>query len=160
MSNPDLKFDLVIATPYSRLGLTFEADLLSGVEYLMPDSPLIISARPEVINVSQQISCYFNDASYQFDVAMQLKGTDFQHRVWNEMRQIPAGQVKTYGEIAGILHSSPRAVGNACRANPIPLLIPCHRIVSANGLGGFSGATSGYYTDIKRKLLQHEGLDF
>lgn len=160
MNNHNSKFDVIIATPFADLGLTFEANLLAGIEYLRPGFQTCIPDQPEMLNVTNQITCYLNDSAYQFDLPMDAKGTDFQQRVWHEMRKIPAGQVKAYGEIADILCSSPRAVGNACRANPIPLVIPCHRIVSANGLGGFSGASSGYFTDIKRKLLQHEGLEF
>ena len=84
------------------------------------------------------------------------QGTEFQRRVWDALLEIPPGQTRTYGELARDLRSSPRAVGGACRRNPIPLLIPCHRVVAANGVGGFAGQTSGRWMDIKRWLLSHE----
>jgi methylated-DNA-[protein]-cysteine S-methyltransferase len=74
------------------------------------------------------------------------------------LQKIPFGKVKTYGELAKILNTSARAVGNACRRNPVPLIVPCHRIVAATGIGGYAGRTSGDVHNIKRELLQHEGL--
>ncbi len=88
--------------------------------------------------------------------ALEPDGTVFQRRVWQVLLNIPPGQTRTYGELARELGSSPRAVGGACRRNPIPLLIPCHRVVAANGDGGFAGHTSGRWMDIKRWLLEHE----
>lgn len=84
------------------------------------------------------------------------RGTDFQHRVWHEMCCIPLGEVRTYGEIAKALGSAPRAVGQACGQNPVPLLIPCHRIVARNGLGGFAHSRNGLWLEIKAWLLQLE----
>lgn len=160
VNNLHLKFDAIIETPFSRLGLLFQESLLCTVEYLKSDIELKASNHPDTLTVIEQIEHYSKNAQYCFDIKLSAKGTAFQQRVWQEMCRIPAGQVKTYGEVAAILSSSPRAVGNACRANPIPLIIPCHRIVSAAGIGGFAGATSGYFTDIKRQLLRHEGLEF
>ncbi len=160
MNNHCLKFDAIIETPFSRLGLQFQEGLLCTVEYLKLDVELKASNHPDALNVIEQIERYSKNAQYCFDIKLSTKGTVFQQKVWQEMCSIPAGEVKTYGEVAAILSSSPRAVGNACRANPVPLIIPCHRIVSAAGIGGFAGATTGYFTDIKRQLLCHEGLVF
>ncbi len=85
------------------------------------------------------------------------EGTPFRQRVWKELLGIPPGRRCTYGELAARLETAPRAVGGACRANPIPLLIPCHRVVAADGPGGFAGARTGRYMEIKRWLLDHEG---
>jgi methylated-DNA-[protein]-cysteine S-methyltransferase len=84
------------------------------------------------------------------------EGTPFQRRVWKELQRIPPGARLTYGELAERLKTAPRTVGGACRANPIPLLIPCHRVVAANGDGGFAGHTRGHWLEIKRWLLEHE----
>ncbi len=89
-------------------------------------------------------------------VALEPEGTVFQRRVWQALLDILPGQTRTYGALARELGSSPRAIGGACRSNPIPLLIPCHRVVAANGHGGFAGHTSGRWMDIKRWLLEHE----
>lgn len=153
-------FDAIIETPVAHLGLKYQNNILSGLEYIKPDSVMESSMQSAPAVLIKQIKYYFLDASYRFDLPIVAKGTDFQQQVWSEMRKIPAGEVRTYGEVAEILSTSPRAVGNACRANPVPLIIPCHRIVSATGLGGFAGARSGFYTDIKRQLLRHEGLEF
>lgn len=107
--------------------------------------------------ISRQIEAYLKDKAFQFNLPLKPTGTPFQQRVWQLMQSIPAGEVLTYGEAARELRSSPRAVGGACRANPIPLLIPCHRIVSQQGLGGFSGQTQGREIQLKQWLLQHEG---
>lgn len=84
-------------------------------------------------------------------------GTPYQRRVWQLLQQIPAGEVRTYGELAAELGSSPRAVAQACRANPIPVLIPCHRVVGKGGIGGYMGKSEGPELEIKRWLLHHEG---
>ena len=89
-----------------------------------------------------------------FPVAPQ--GTPFQQRVWRALMEIAPGERLTYGELARRLQTGPRAVGGACRANPIPLLIPCHRVVAAKGDGGFAGHRDGPWLAIKRWLLEHE----
>jgi len=108
--------------------------------------------------LGEQLSRYFAEPHSRFKVSTQNQGTAYQRRVWQALQQIPAGQTRTYGQLAEQLHSSPRAVGNACRQNPAPLLVPCHRVVAANGLGGFGGKTQGKRVAMKRWLLEHEGV--
>ncbi len=86
----------------------------------------------------------------------QEEGTDFQKRVWAAIRGIPFGETRTYQDLANQLDSSPRAVGTACKKNPLPLITPCHRVVSKSGLGGFSGQTEGAMLKVKEWLLAHE----
>jgi len=105
-----------------------------------------------------QLESYFGDATYSFNLPTYHQGTDFQQRVWFMLCQIPVGEVWTYGHMAKKLSSSARAVGNACRQNPTPIVVPCHRIVSASGVGGFAGQTQGRLTQIKQTLLKHEGI--
>ncbi len=107
--------------------------------------------------ILQQILAYF-ESPYRVSFTVPLKpvGTIFQQRVWRQMSKIPPGQVQTYGELATSLHTSARAVGNACRANPIPLIIPCHRVVAKHSLGGYAGRTNGRLLDMKQWLLEHE----
>lgn len=107
--------------------------------------------------VQQQLQAYFAGQQTEFDLPLNMSGTHFQKKVWREMLKIPAGETRSYGDIAKRLKSSARAVGNACRANPIPLIVPCHRVVAKAGLGGFGGETRGRLMSIKRWLLQHEG---
>ncbi len=93
--------------------------------------------------------------------ARTLSGTAFRQRVWQALAQIPIGESRTYGELARELRSAPRAIGGACGANPIALVIPCHRVVGTRGsLGGFMGVTEGGPIAIKRWLLTHEGYRF
>jgi len=91
-------------------------------------------------------------------VPLKLNGTKHQIDVWEAMRKIPAGKTMTYGELAEVIGSSPRAVGTACGQNPIPVIVPCHRIVAAHGgLGGFMGGKLENPLVIKQWLLKHEG---
>ena len=100
---------------------------------------------------------YFEDPSYRVQFEAAPPGTAFQQRVWEALNAIPPGEVRTYGDLARSLGSGPRAVAGALRANPWPLLIPCHRIVGHQNLGGYCGHTDGPYLGIKRWLLLHEG---
>lgn len=110
--------------------------------------------------LNQQLETYFKQPSKTFSIPFVLNGTDFQQRVWQSLTRIPAGEVRTYGELAKELKSSARAVGNACRRNPLPIIIPCHRVVAKQGIGGYDGKTAGTRLDIKRWLLNHEGVKF
>lgn len=121
-------------------------------KYLRPKS---VMARA----IEAQLRAYFLESRTTFDLPLHLSGTDFQRRVWQAIRAIKAGTTKTYGEIAQAMDTSARAVGNACRANPIPVLIPCHRVVARDGIGGFSGKTVGKEIQRKQWLLRHEGID-
>lgn len=105
------------------------------------------------------LRAYFADARADLSALPRSDnpGTAFQRRVWQALTAIPPGQVRTYGELARALGSSPRAVGNAARANPWPLVVPCHRLVASQGLGGYGGQTRGQGLAIKRWLLAHEG---
>ena len=94
-------------------------------------------------------------------MALAPVGTPFRQRVWAALLTIPRGQSRTYGDVARLIGSAPRAFGQACCDNPIPLIIPCHRVVGANGaLGGFMHAGDGNPIAIKRWLLAHEGIRF
>lgn len=103
-----------------------------------------------------QLQRYFDNPQFKFDLPIELIGTPFQIRVWRFLQKIPPGKTLTYGELAKKLKTSARAIGNACRANPLPIIIPCHRIVSATGLGGFAGKQKGEMITIKKALLAHE----
>ena len=96
------------------------------------------------------------DADARFDLPLATRGTPFQHRAWQGIRSVPRGEVQTYGQLATRIGSAARAVGQACGANPFPLVTPCHRIVASSGLGGFAKASSGYLIDAKRWLIAHE----
>ena len=104
---------------------------------------------------ARQLGEYFAGDRRAFALPLALSGTPFRLRVWEAMQAIPFGQTRSYGDLARALDSAPRAIGGACGANPIPLVIPCHRVTGAGGtLGGFSG---GAGCDTKRQLLALEG---
>ena len=110
-------------------------------------SPLLEQARDQVLD-------YFDGARKDFTIPLQPHGTAFQQKVWQSMCAIPFGSTRTYGAVAAELGSSPRAVGTACGRNPLPILIPCHRVLGRNTLGGFS-APGGVETKVA--LLRFEG---
>ena len=103
------------------------------------------------------LNAYFSGSLKQFAHPVSRNGTAFQQKVWQAIAQIPYGQVASYGDIARAIGSAPRAVGQACGKNPLPIIVPCHRVVSSSGLGGFSFGGDEASLAIKRWLLQHEG---
>ena len=151
-------FDAVLATPFGRLGIRTEADVVAEVSFL-PDS-----ARPRspgnalAERACAQVERYLRDPAFRFRLPLKTVGTVFQRRVWDAIAAIPHGRTRRYGDIARELHSAARAVGQACGENRFPLVIPCHRVVSASGIGGFAHEDGGYLLRIKRWLLAHEGV--
>ena len=115
------------------------------------------SSDPDIGQSVQEILAYLQQAHDQFSLPATLSGSPFQEKVWRAIAAIPLGQTRSYSELAAQLHSGPRAVANACGANRLPLLIPCHRVVGKNGLGGFMQGQENGLT-IKRWLLAHEGV--
>jgi methylated-DNA-[protein]-cysteine S-methyltransferase len=101
----------------------------------------------------EQLQAYFDGALTLFDLPLAPAGSPYRCRIWQALREIPFGETRSYGEIAGIAGGSARSVGGANAANPIPIIIPCHRVVGASGLGGYSGAES---IETKRWLLNLE----
>lgn len=111
---------------------------------------------PLLMNVREQLNAYFDGRLEVFDVPLAPVGTPHQRAVWDAMSAIPYGQTRTYGDIAEDIDSSARAVGVACGKNPIPIIIPCHRVLGGGGrLTGFSG---GVGTETKVQLLRLEGI--
>lgn len=112
-------------------------------------------ASPLLAETARQLEAYFIDGRFRFDLPLAPAGSEFQRTVWDYMLAIPAGETRSYGDCAGTIDGIARAVGSACGANPIPVIIPCHRILAAgNRPGGYSGL-GGLAT--KRWLLEHEG---
>lgn len=145
----------VIETPIGRLAISTVGDELVKIE-LDCQKPLKSANSLFAKDIQRQINRYFNDASFKFEIKLNSEGTEYQKRVWQALQEIPLRQTMTYGQLASKIESGARAIGNACRNNPIPLIVPCHRIVSASGLGGFAGKLDGKLIDIKRYLLLHE----
>ena len=153
---PPSAYNAIVAASGFALGVRCTAEEILAIEYLAP-CPEQPADCPLAGEAARQLRAYLADPESPFGLPLRPSGTTFQRRVWGEIEKIPLGQVRTYGDVARALHNAPRAVGQACGANPFPLVVPCHRVVaSGGGLGGFSGQSGGFLVDIKRWLLQHE----
>ena len=151
------EFDAVLKTPFGALGVRCEGDAIAEISFLPPGSRAVGPQSALAQRACAQLAAYLADPRAGCDLPLAPAGTDFQRRVWRAIAAIPQGKTLTYGEIARRLKSAPRAVGQACGRNPYPVVVPCHRVVAANGgLGGFDSATGGYLIDTKRWLLTHE----
>jgi methylated-DNA-[protein]-cysteine S-methyltransferase len=147
----------VIDTPLGDIRVSWEGDTLTSID-LEPTSGDAGGTVRLPKRLELEFEAYFRDSSHRVDLPLKLDGTPFQLLVWQALQAIPPGHTRTYGQLAKQLGTSPRAVGGACRANPCPIVVPCHRVVAFNGLGGFGGARSGRRLAVKRWLLQHEGV--
>jgi methylated-DNA-[protein]-cysteine S-methyltransferase len=109
---------------------------------------------PELERVRDELDEYLAGRLHEFGVPFHIRATRFQFKIYEAVSAIPYGSTATYREVAERVGSpgAARAVGAACAANPIPLIIPCHRVAAASGLGGYAGGPA-----LKRKLLEHEG---
>jgi len=158
-------FDAVVWAPFGAIGVRCAGDCVSEIVYLPPSLAARLPATPTsdlAIEAARQLAAYLTDPDFSFDLPLLARGTDFQQRVWNKIAAIPRGATRRYGELARDLGSAPRAVGQACGANPLPIVVPCHRVVAAagglnGGLGGFAHSRDGFLLEIKRWLLRHEG---
>jgi methylated-DNA-[protein]-cysteine S-methyltransferase len=109
---------------------------------------------PLLAETARQLAAYFDGRLSRFDLPLAPAGTAFEARVWAAMQAIPYGQTRCYGDLATAVGSAPRPVGRACGRNPIPIVIPCHRVLAKAGIGGYSG-DGGLAT--KQTLLALEG---
>jgi len=148
---------VVIQTPIGPLGIRMRDESIAGVDFLPPGTASTALPTGFAERVVRQFEDYFDHRLQVFDLPLTLGGTAFQKRVWRALQAIPFGETRTYGELAEALQTSARAIGGACRGNPVPLVVPCHRIIAANGaLGGFAGDSVGGQTLLKSWLLRHE----
>lgn len=157
------RYQAILSTPAFSLGIVATVDEITALDYL-PKQAEVPPQNPLAAEAVRQVRAYLADPQFVFGLPLRPQGTAFQRRVWDAIGEIPCGQVATYGAVAKKIRSGPRAIGGACGANPYPLVVPCHRVVSASGLGGFggvggAGTSPDYLLDIKRWLLSHEGVD-
>jgi methylated-DNA-[protein]-cysteine S-methyltransferase len=146
-----------LPTPFALLGIRTEGDVLAEITFLPGTGKPLGPQSRLAARACAQIERYLNDPQFRFDLPLVPQGTEFQRRVWAKIAAIGAGRTRSYGEIARELRSAPRAVGQACGANPIPIVVPCHRVLAAGGIGGFAHHEGGFHLAIKRWLLAHEG---
>lgn len=148
----------VVDSPLGHIRLEAEGNAIVGMK-LGCDEPLAPPTEEPLIEAARQLARYFDGElrAFTLEVRAPEEATPFQKSVWEQMKAIPAGETRSYGEVAKALGTAPRAVGGACGRNPTPLLVPCHRIVAKSGLGGFSGDwEAGLALSQKKWLLEHE----
>jgi methylated-DNA-[protein]-cysteine S-methyltransferase len=160
MTESEADYSLVLDSPLGRLGVRLQHEQICGVGFLPDSVSLATGSGAFAARIAGQFSAYFRDPRCSFRLPVALQGTPFQCRVWQALQRIPAGETRSYGELAELLGTGARAVGNACRHNPLPIIVPCHRVVAATGLGGYAGHTdAGRTLGRKHWLLEHEGVD-
>ena len=155
-----MRWDAVIAYPKMKVAVATREEHVAAIRYL----PLAAASQDPGNALAEravrQLERYRGDPDAKFDLPLLIEGTEFQRLVWNAMCAIPRGRTLTYGELARQLGGDgfdvPRAVGQACGDNRLPIVIPCHRVVAADGIGGFGHSTGGYLLEAKRWLLMHE----
>ena len=139
-----------------KVGVKTRDGCVVAIRYLPPAAEAMAPRNALAERAARQLERYREDADAPFDLPLAIEGTPLQKGVWQAMCAIPRGRTRTYGELARELGAQARAVGQACGDNRLPIVIPCHRVVAADGIGGFGHATGGYLLEAKRWLLMHE----
>jgi methylated-DNA-[protein]-cysteine S-methyltransferase len=142
---------LSIPSPVGQLTIEESGDRIVAIRWA--DTPAG-NGSPLLSEAARQLAAYFDGKLRQFDLPLAPRGTPFEGRVWAAMQAIPYGETRSYGDLAHATDSGPRAVGRACGRNPIPIVVPCHRVLARGGLGGYSG---GAGLPTKTRLLALEG---
>ncbi len=159
MATPATDYAAIFGASFAALGIRVADRFVVGIDFLPASITPLAPPRNSVAHlVCAQLLAYLDDPDFRFDLPLKLCGSAHQIRVWEAMRAIPRGAAMSYGSLARKLGSSARAVGQACGRNPAPIVVPCHRVVAADGrLGGFMGGRADTSLAIKRWLLAHEG---
>ena len=142
---------LSIPSPIGHLTIDANDAAIVGIRWA--DNPAG-EPTPLLKEATRQIEAYFAGRLLRFDLPLAARGSAFEHRVWDAMRAIPYGETRSYGDLAHAVDSGPRAIGGACGKNPIPIVIPCHRVLAKGGMGGYSDQGG---LDTKCALLRLEG---
>jgi methylated-DNA-[protein]-cysteine S-methyltransferase len=152
-------FNAIVPAPFGAIGVRTQDGRVRELVYLQPAFQEKAADNEVAELAAAQVAHYLQDPDFRFALPLFEAGTAFQRRVWSEISAIPRGSVKTYGQLAKTIGSAARAVGQACGANPFPLINPCHRVTASGGLGGFSNQDdeNGFHLSVKRWLLRHEG---
>jgi methylated-DNA-[protein]-cysteine S-methyltransferase len=142
---------LSIPSPIGQLTIDEAGDRIVAIRWA--DAPAG-NGNPLLAEAARQLAAYFDGRLSRFDLPLAPAGSPFEARVWAAMQAIPYGETRCYGDLASAVGSAPRAVGRACGRNPIPIVIPCHRVLAKSGLGGYSGEGG---IETKQTLLALEG---
>lgn len=169
---PPTIYQTCITLPGFGLRLSAQGEALISIEFLplgsecllppdaIPDKPTHLippqETRGVLAQANTEITQWLHNPAHRFSLPVRLHGTPFRQRVWQAIAAIPYGQTRRYGELARLLGSAPRAIGQACGDNPLPIIIPCHRVVGSRGAGGFNHSTSQTMLLIKDWLLRRE----
>jgi methylated-DNA-[protein]-cysteine S-methyltransferase len=146
----------VFSTPLGPLTLSAEDDKLVAITWGDWGDHAGGIETPFLKEAKRQILAYFDGQLKNFDLALAPNGTAFQRKLWRALEDIAYGQTASYGDVAHQIDSGPRAVGGACGRNPLPIIVPCHRVLASRGkIGGYSGLNG---LDTKRFLLRLEGV--
>lgn len=127
---------LSIRSPVGPLTITADDDTILAIGW-SDERPA--QRTPLLREAARQLEAYFAGRLYRFDLPLAAAGSAFERKVWDAMSAIPYGETRTYGDLAHAVDSGPRAIGGACGKNPIPIVVPCHRVLARGGLGGYSG---------------------
>jgi methylated-DNA-[protein]-cysteine S-methyltransferase len=149
-------YDVTVDFPRMKVAVTTRGGKVAGIRYLPLSSESVAPKNHLAELAARQLECYRDDPDTVFDLPLLIEGSPLQRGVWQAMCAIPRGRTRTYGDLARELGADARAIGQACGDNRLPIVIPCHRVVAADGIGGFSHTTEGYLIEVKRWLLAHE----
>lgn len=150
------EFSAIIQLPFGPMGIDCTEEVVRELVFLPPDTAEIPPCNRLAEHAANVLRCWVDEPQRPYALPTVECGTPFQRRVWTAISAIPRGNTRSYGDLAHDISSAPRAVGMACGANPFPLIVPCHRVVSRSGLGGFAGTRNGHLIDVKKWLLNHE----
>jgi len=144
-------------TPAGQIIINTYGKILSNMQWLVA-SASTQTTHPLPEKMQTELNSYLHGLKAEITIPLLAQGTHFQRKVWRALCQIPFAQTTSYGTLAKELQTSPRALANACRKNPFPLIIPCHRVLAKAGIGGYAGAVTGKLVGIKKALIQHEQM--
>ena len=153
-------YDVVVEFPRMKVGVKTRGERVVEISYLPLSAKTVAPTNALAARAAEQLESYRQNPDTRFDLPVVVEGTPLQRAVWEAMCAIPRGKTRTYVELASELEAAhfctPRDIGQACGDNRLPIVIPCHRVVAADGIGGFGHATGGYLLEAKRWLLMHE----
>jgi methylated-DNA-[protein]-cysteine S-methyltransferase len=153
-------YDVVIPFPKMKVAVKTRDERVVEICFLPLSAQNIPAKNALAARAVEQLERYREDPDARFDLPVLVEGTALQRSVWKAMCAIARGKTRTYGELGRELGADARDIGQACGDNRLPIVIPCHRVVAADGIGGFGHATGGYLLEVKRWLLMHEAPTF
>jgi methylated-DNA-[protein]-cysteine S-methyltransferase len=149
-------FDVTVDFPKMKVAVATRGERIIEIRYLPLSAKSVSPRNALAARAADQLREYLENPEIKFDLPLAVEGTPFQLKLWEALCRIPRGKTRTYGDLARELEGEARAVGQACGDNRLPVVIPCHRVVAADGIGGFAHSTGGYLLEAKRWLLAHE----